>query len=287
MANTTRLGLPYPVLAGSANVPADLQALANAIDIAAVYSQGTFAARPAAVGINGRIYWATDTGHLYLSTGTAWIDLGPNAIGPDSITAAMIAADAIGTSELANDSVDTLAIQVGAVTNARLGALAVDSSKVAASLKPSGGAATSAEALRALGTTAGTALAGNDPSVGRARHYGAESEAGEGAAGASNVWTDIVGNCLTTIGEAGDYVITFGARTGGNAAASASQIGLSVNNAAPVRTVNLPFNAATNSAKQYFATLAATDTLRLKHNDNDATRRNASSERFIHVIKVY
>lgn len=48
------------------------------------------------------------------------------------------------------------------VTTAKLADGAVTGAKVAASLKPSGTAATTDEALRALGTTAGTAAAGND-----------------------------------------------------------------------------------------------------------------------------
>lgn len=158
---TARLALPYPVLANSANVPADITALANALDSLAVWGQGTLAARPAAVGTTGRIYYATDNGHVYVNTGTAWVDIGPNVVGPDSITAAMIAPDAVGSSELANDSVDTAAIQALAVTNAKIAALSVDGGKIAASLKPSGGAGGATEALRALGTAAGTALAGD------------------------------------------------------------------------------------------------------------------------------
>jgi len=90
----------------------------------------------------------------------------------DAITAAMISPNAIGASELADASVDTAAIIDAAVTTlkildgnvtlAKLAAASVDTTKIANSLKPSGGAANATEALRALGTTAGTAAAGDD-----------------------------------------------------------------------------------------------------------------------------
>ena len=160
---TPRLAIPYPLLAESANGPSNMQALATALDQAGIYGQGLLSARPTAASLQGRFYYATDTGILYLSNGTTWISVGPNVVGADSITAVHIAAGAVGQSELADDSVDTAAIQALAVTNAKIAAAAVDGAKIAASLKPSGGAGGATEALRALGTAAGQALSGTHP----------------------------------------------------------------------------------------------------------------------------
>lgn len=112
MGTTTRLSLRYPELSDSADVPRDIKNLANDLDSAAIYASGTFSARPASTvgspGIAGRYYFATDTSRLYLDTGTAWVEV---ASGTDSVTSAMIAADAVDTSEINN----------GAVTKAKLG----------------------------------------------------------------------------------------------------------------------------------------------------------------------
>lgn len=158
---TTRLALPYPTLAEAADGPAAFQALAAAIDNAAIWSFGTLAARPAASGIAGRMYYATDTGHFYVNTGTAWIDIGPSVLSTDSVTAVEIAANAVGSSELADNAVDTNALQALAVTNAKLASGAVDAAVIAATLKPSGGAGAGTEALRALGLSAGLAMPGD------------------------------------------------------------------------------------------------------------------------------
>jgi hypothetical protein len=80
VANTTRLALPYPVGTSAFTVAADLQALAEKLDVAAVYDQGTLANRPTSTagtpGVRGRFYFATDAGPagtLFLDTGTAWV----------------------------------------------------------------------------------------------------------------------------------------------------------------------------------------------------------------------
>lgn len=71
---TTRLSIPYPAGVDPADVPLDMQQLANALDAANVYQQGTLASRPA-FGLQGRFYFATDqgvSGLLYWDTGSAW-----------------------------------------------------------------------------------------------------------------------------------------------------------------------------------------------------------------------
>jgi hypothetical protein len=65
---------------------------------------------------------------------------------------ASLGANSVGATELADNAVDAAAIQAGVV----------DATKIAGSLKPSVSAAAATESLRALGTTASTAAAGND-----------------------------------------------------------------------------------------------------------------------------
>lgn len=77
MPTTSRLNLPYPQGTDIADVPSDVAALANAVSAAAAaWATGTESARPAA-SIAGRWYLATDSGVLYLDTGTAWLRMGP------------------------------------------------------------------------------------------------------------------------------------------------------------------------------------------------------------------
>ena len=192
---TARLALPTPTLSEAADVPASMLALAQALDTLALWSQGTLAARPAAVGTAGRLYYASDTGHFYVNTGTAWIDVGPTVVTTDSITANEIAANSIGTSELADNAVDTAAIQAGAVTNSKIAALAVDATQLASSLKPSGGAGAATEALRTLGLGAGQAMPGNQVL--------GQSQLGTDSVGAAQIQAGAVGASEIADGSVG------------------------------------------------------------------------------------
>jgi hypothetical protein len=135
MPNTTRLGLPYPQLISPADVPADIQALAEALDGAALIDAGPLSGRPVSTsgspGRIGRFYLSTDTNPmvLYIDTGTSWVAV--NSIAAGSIVASMIANGAVGASALAISAVGTAAIANGAVTNPKLGAGAVDEFKMA------------------------------------------------------------------------------------------------------------------------------------------------------------
>lgn len=74
MANpTTRLHIPYPLSTDPANVPVDMQEMADAIEAnAAGYrGAGVFSARPAA-GVPGTFWYATDVQVLYYDNGTSW-----------------------------------------------------------------------------------------------------------------------------------------------------------------------------------------------------------------------
>src|SRR5690554_3781336 len=67
--------LPYPDLGAVPDVPADLAALANALDTFAGFLRDTLANRPAASPANiGYLFEATDGGFSW-STGTEWRNL--------------------------------------------------------------------------------------------------------------------------------------------------------------------------------------------------------------------
>lgn len=160
MPSTTRLGIPYPALTDAADVPADMHDLASNLDSkTAIFGQGTFATRPvsslASPGVQGRFYFATDTSTLYYDTGTGWSAVTPPTAVADG-PAATATLRSLGTGALqaaaGNDSrlSDQRVPQDGSVTAA----------KVSTGLKPSAGASGGTEALRALGTSAGQAAAG-------------------------------------------------------------------------------------------------------------------------------
>lgn len=70
---STRLAIPIADVTDAADVPASIAALVAAIDsIMAVISKGTFASRPAAGTVAGKLYYATDTGAFYVTDGTTW-----------------------------------------------------------------------------------------------------------------------------------------------------------------------------------------------------------------------
>lgn len=85
MATTARGAFPYPVPGDDADVPADLQALAQQVaTLTAFYGQGTLAARPAA-GTAGRFYHVTSgasAGMTFYDTGSTWAVVGTGASSP-------------------------------------------------------------------------------------------------------------------------------------------------------------------------------------------------------------
>lgn len=154
MPTTPRLALPAPVNADAVAVPADILALAAALDgVAVAFDSGTLAGRPAA-GTEGRLWYSTNTGVLSWDTGATWIDVNPTGVvdGP------------AGSGTLR--TLGTGALQAAAGNDARLSDQrtptdgSVTAAKVANALKPSAGAGGGTEALRALGTAAGQAAAG-------------------------------------------------------------------------------------------------------------------------------
>lgn len=132
---STARGFRYPTNDEAPDIQRDLGNLAGDCD--GQFIQSLANARPAA-GKVGRRHLATDTGQESLDIGPFWID----TANPDN-------------AGLERSSTGLLRLKDGGVTSA----------KVASTLKPSLGAGTGTEALRALGTTAGTAAAGNDSRI--------------------------------------------------------------------------------------------------------------------------
>lgn len=80
MPTTPNWALRYPASTDNNDVPLHMSQLAADADNMAQFAKGTFAARPAAATAkSGKYYLATDTGVLYLSDGTNWIEVSPGA----------------------------------------------------------------------------------------------------------------------------------------------------------------------------------------------------------------
>jgi len=136
MPTTTRLAIPYPASSDPPNGPSQMQAIANALDNAAIdLAEGALGSRPSP-SIRGRWYYATDIGVLYRDSGSTWRVVG---LAADVVTAAHI--------------VD------GTITNAEINAsAAIAESKLALASDAAAGTAS----RRTLGTGATQACAGND-----------------------------------------------------------------------------------------------------------------------------
>jgi microcystin-dependent protein len=83
MPTTPNRGIRYPAGTDVPDVPTDMSEMGTDLDAVTSGYSGTFAARGApstgagtAKGKPWTFYYATDTGQVFLSTGTAWIDLG-------------------------------------------------------------------------------------------------------------------------------------------------------------------------------------------------------------------
>lgn len=78
MPNTPIYGFPYPTGTDAADVPADMQALAEEVETVLddLWLFDTYANLPAA-GTEGRQFYATDTDQLYIDDGAAWNHVSP------------------------------------------------------------------------------------------------------------------------------------------------------------------------------------------------------------------
>lgn len=162
MPISSRFGIDHPLGTEAPDIDGDILKIVNALEsLGAQYGQGTLAARPTSTpgspGKQGRFYIVTsgaETGQLHYDHGTGWLHLNPDTgVTPDSITAVELAPNAVTATELASGAVSVAAKIVDGIITA---------AKLVSGLKPSEGAGAGTEALRALGTGAANAAAGND-----------------------------------------------------------------------------------------------------------------------------
>lgn len=78
--DTTRLKMARPQTSDAVSqIRASIADIADTLDVAALALQGVLADRPASTvgtpGIQGRLYFATDTQDLYYDTGTSWVNV--------------------------------------------------------------------------------------------------------------------------------------------------------------------------------------------------------------------
>lgn len=154
--NDARFNLPKPV---GADPVSQLRLTDTAVidflrDQGVVGARGALADRPAANTAHAgkRVWVASDQGNrVDLDIGTGWITI--NDVPDGSVTAAKLDAAAVVEAKYAPNSIPAVAFK-----DATIGAL-----ELVAALKPSEGASGATEALRALGTGAGQAMAGNTP----------------------------------------------------------------------------------------------------------------------------
>jgi hypothetical protein len=163
---STRRGIVYPntTRVDTADVPRDIAALVAALEIDVIYGQGPIASRPTSTsgspGIQGRIYVSTDENPktMYYDYGTGWQSIG--AIAAGGIGTVQLADVGVTTAKLADLGVTSGKLADLAVITAKINDGAVTAVKISNTLKPSAGAGGGVEALRALGTAAGTAAPG-------------------------------------------------------------------------------------------------------------------------------
>lgn len=187
MLTSARRGISYPNPAtrlDPADVPAHIALLVAALEVDVVYGQGTLATRPVSTpgspGMQGRIYVGTDQTPMTVEYdyGTGWISIGG------------VAAGGVGTAQLADGAVTTPKIADANVTTIKIADANVTLAKLSASLKPSGTAIATDEALRAIGTGAGQVLAGNNPAVAGSITFSADAVANLYRSAAGTVKTD-------------------------------------------------------------------------------------------------
>lgn len=116
---------------------------------AALHKLGTAPASP----VTGQVYYDTGVNRFYGWNGSGWVTLDSQGS-----TAANATNAVAGIIQLAGDLNGTGSVYTAPIITQG----AIDAGKISATLKPSGSAAAGTEALRALGTTATTAAAGND-----------------------------------------------------------------------------------------------------------------------------
>lgn len=94
MANTTK-GYPYPIDTDSADVPSDVQLLAEAVDASpgiASLTQTQIDALSAGMKWAGRVVWNQTTNKLQQSNGSSWSNI-PNPVAVQSTEPSMGSGD--------------------------------------------------------------------------------------------------------------------------------------------------------------------------------------------------
>lgn len=158
MPSTTRLQIPYPAASDPPNGPAQMQAIAEALDNAAIdLAEGTLSARPVP-SKRGRWYYATDAQTLYRDSGSTWRAV---TLQDNDVTTARIADSAVTNAKVAAAAAITRSkLDFGAgLSNADIAAAAaIAESKLALASDAAAGTAS----RRSLGSGATQAAPGND-----------------------------------------------------------------------------------------------------------------------------
>lgn len=168
MADTsTRFQISEPSAdrSDAADVPLYVRNVVAALEArGTIYGQGTIASRPTSSGgspgVVGRFYVSTDESPrtVYWDYGTGWISVG--SVGAGSIGTTQLADVSVTTAKIALLAVTAAQIAAGTITAAQIADNTITAAKLVDGIVPTRGAGGSTEALRALGTAAGTAAAG-------------------------------------------------------------------------------------------------------------------------------
>jgi hypothetical protein len=239
----TRTGIQTPNAdrSDSADVPRDIRAVSTWLESNGLIwgGQGTSAARPvstpASPGKAGRIYMVTDvTPHrLDYDEGTQWTPIGNIAAGSVDNTA--LADNAVTLAKMADNSVSSAEIVDGSVRGSDTSDVqreilqgSIRYVDISPQLKPSQGASAATEALRALGSGAGQAAAGNDsrlsdPRVFLGYNHGFGGNVGLGGGGGAN-------DPVTSFPQSGTYIVNWGVGYQSNSQGGTANVTLYVNN---------------------------------------------------------
>lgn len=114
-----------------------------------------------------------------------------------------------------------------------------------------------------------------------------ESVASANGTGANGVYADLgASNCTTTVPSTGTYRVSFGAHVNGNTSATTSKLGISKNAAAPFKALSFGYQDTSEVARETVVALVAGDVLTLQHQDADTTRRIATDNRWLNIVRL-
>jgi hypothetical protein len=164
VAQTLIKKVPYPTLSDGpdgANVPYWIEAQATWLEAnSPMYGQGALADRPVSTpaqpGIPGRRYLAQPENVEYVDHGLGWVAVNTSLVSDGPAGQATLRTLGTGAQQAAVGNDARLSDQRVPTDGS------VSAAKVASTLKPSEGAGSGVEALRAIGASAGQVAAGND-----------------------------------------------------------------------------------------------------------------------------